>query len=172
MAIQVGARHDGETHADPFLGASLTDVTCHPTLSRAIAAMNDGTMRIYDLKSGKHQPSPNSRYLTPSRPGKIQDTIQAHSSTINALRVDPTSSSDIITAGDDLSIKVWNLDTMTNTHEWTAHRKKGEQGVLALDVSDNVGVVGAVGAGREGRGRLAALVSGGADGTVRLYSKA
>lgn len=61
---------------------------------------------------------------------------------------------------------------MTNTHEWTAHRKKGEQGVLALDVSDDSGLVAAVGAGKERRGRVAALVSGGADGTVRLYSKA
>lgn len=103
--------------------------------------------------------------------GKIQETIQAHSSTINALRVDPTSSSDIITAGDDLSIKVWNLETMTSTHEWTAHRKKGEQGVLALDVCDDAAIV-AAGAGKDGRGRLAALVSGGADGAVRLYSKA
>ena len=144
---------------------------CHPTLSLAIAAMNDGTMRIYDLKSGKSYPPFRSRQLTPS-PGKIQETIQAHSSTVNAVRIDPTSSSDIITTGDDLSIKIWNLETMTNTHEWSAHRKKGEQGVLALDVSDDVGVVAAVGAGKEGRGRLAALVSGGADGTVRLYSKA
>jgi hypothetical protein len=61
---------------------------------------------------------------------------------------------------------------MTNTHEWTAHRKKGEQGVLALDVSDDSGLVAAVGAGKDKGGRLAALVSGGADGTVRLYSKA
>lgn len=115
--------------------------------------MNDGTLRIYDAESGK-----------------LQETIQAHSSTINALRVDPTSSSDIITAGDDLSIKVWNLESLTSTHEWTAHRKKGEQGVLALDICDDAAVVAA--GGKDGRGRLAALVSGGADGTVRLYSKA
>lgn len=36
------------------IGASLTDVICHPTLSMAVAAMNDGTMRIYDLKSGEY----------------------------------------------------------------------------------------------------------------------
>lgn len=101
----------------------------------------------------------------------MEDTVQAHSSTINALRVDPTSSSDIITAGDDLSIKVWNLESSTNTHEWTAHRKKGEQGVLALDVCDDAAVI-AAGGGKDGRGRMAALVSGGADGAVRLYSKA
>ena len=135
--------------------------------------MNDGTIRIYDAESGtctsllKRPCADKPHFL-----GKIHDTVQAHASTINALRIDPTSSSDIITAGDDLSIKVWNLESLTNTHEWTAHRKKGEQGVLALDVCDDAAVV-AAGGGKEGRaGRIAALVSGGADGAVRLYSKA
>lgn len=53
MAIQVSAWLDGRGMTDLFLGASLTDVVCHPTMSLAIAAMNDGTMRIYDLKTGK-----------------------------------------------------------------------------------------------------------------------
>ncbi|KAJ9096739.1 hypothetical protein QFC21_005009 [Naganishia friedmannii] len=135
-------------------GASLTDVVCHSTLPYVVASMNDGTLRIHDAKTGK-----------------VRDTIQAHSSTINALRIDPTSSSDIVTAGDDLSIKVWNLESLTCTNEWTAHRKKGEQGVLALDVCEDTAAVASA-TGKDGRGRLAALMSGGADGTVRLYSKA
>lgn len=147
------------------------DVVCHPTLSNVVAAMNDGTIRIYDAGSGKPIRRRSGYALTSHVAGKLQDTIQAHSSTINALRTDPTSSSDVITAGDDLSIKVWNLESLTNTSEWTAHRKKGEQGVMALDVCDDAAIV-AAGGGKDGRGRIAALVSGGADGTVRLYSKA
>jgi striatin 1/3/4 len=152
----------------------LTDVVCHSTLPYVVASMNDGTLRIYDAKTGKSCPTSAKRRLSLSlafHPGKIRDTIQAHSSNINALRIDHTSSSDIVTAGDDLSIKVWNLESLTCTNEWTAHRRKGEQGVLALDVCEDTAAV-ATAPGKDGRGRLAALMSGGADGTVRLYSKA
>ncbi|KAJ9091989.1 hypothetical protein QFC19_008857 [Naganishia cerealis] len=137
--------------------------------------MNDGTLRIHDAKTGESSDTLAQAIDFTERPrspqGKIKDTIQAHSSTINALRIDPTSSSDIVTAGDDLAIKVWNLESLTCTNEWTAHRKKGEQGVLALDVCEDTAAVTSS-AGKDGRGRLAALMSGGADGTVRLYSKA
>lgn len=42
----------GEGELTPAQGAALVDVICHPTLSKVVAAMNDGTIRIFDAESG------------------------------------------------------------------------------------------------------------------------
>lgn len=78
-------------------------------------------------------------------------------------------SSSLVSGGDDCSMKLWDIPTAfttsspddgtgeapTCTLEWTLHRSKNEQGVMAVKYHGGLGILG----------------SAGADGAVRIYAR-
>jgi striatin 1/3/4 len=86
---------------------------------------------------------------------RLTSTIVAHTDAINSIDIDPNSSSTLVSGGDDCACKIWDITTGTCTQDWTHHRLKTEQGVLAVKYCDKVPI----------------LATGGADGVLRLYVK-
>jgi len=86
---------------------------------------------------------------------RLTSTIVAHTDAINAIDIDPNSSSTLVSGGDDCSCKIWDITTGTCSQDWTHHRLRTDQGVLAVKFCEKVPV----------------LTTGGADGVLRVYVK-
>jgi striatin 1/3/4 len=78
----------------------------------------------------------------------------AHLDAVTSLSIEPSGFS-LVSGGHDCSIRFWDL---LNTHsclqEDTKHRKKGEEGVLAVEFHPTLSV----------------LASGGADGVIKVWA--
>lgn len=84
---------------------------------------------------------------------RLTSTVVADTDAVNAIDMDPNSSSTLVSGGDDCSCKIWDMTTGTSGQDWSHHRRKDSQGVLAVKFGDKAPV----------------LASGGADGVVRVY---
>ena len=84
---------------------------------------------------------------------RLTSTVVGHADAANAIDMDPNSSSTLVSGGDDCSCKIWDITTGTCGQDWSHHRRKSDQGVLAVKFGDKVPV----------------LASGGADGVVRVF---
>lgn len=169
--------------AQPGTSPTMNQALSHPTLPIVLTAHDDGHVRILDSSSGK-----------------ILQTIKAHLETVNSLDIDPSSLTELATAGDDCSCKIWDLSSFTSPdgasstpsepptciQEWTNHRVKNDQGVLCVRyMSDGNALTTGGGSGLEAlmgaasstanavstNGKGGVLVSGGADGVIRIYAR-
>jgi WD40 repeat protein len=114
----------------------------------------------YTIKTVSDKPLSVSRPCCPADllstfTARLTSTIVAHTDAINAIDIDPNSSSTLVSGGDDCSCKIWDITTGTCSQDWTHHRLRTDQGVLAVKFCDKVPV----------------LTTGGADGVLRVYVK-
>lgn len=78
----------------------------------------------------------------------------AHPSAIASLSLSPDGR-ELVSAGHDASLRFWNLEKRSCTHEITSHRLMRGEGVCSVVWS------------RDGRW----VVSGGGDGVVKVFSR-
>ncbi len=123
-----------------------------------VTAHEDRYIRIFDVTTGKLSYTPShQRALILLRCFTEQCThsMLAHTDSVTALSID-SSGFTLVTSGHDCSVRFWDLlNTRACTQESTAHRKKADEGVLAVAFHP---------------GGLPFLASAGADGIVRLYA--
>lgn len=80
--------------------------------------------------------------------------MSAHLDAVTCLDMDPSGIS-FISGGHDCSIRLWDLAMTKNCiQEFSAHRKKGDEGVLDVQYHPS----------------YPWMVSGGADGIVKIYN--
>ncbi|CAM0139791.1 unnamed protein product [Umbelopsis sp. WA50703] len=115
----------------------INKIVSHPTLPLLITGHENKLINFYDTNSGK-----------------CVFTMSAHLDGVTALDVDPSGLT-LVSGGHDGSIRFWDISSSTRAclQEFTAHRRKADEGVLSVQFHKN----------------LPWLVSGGADGIVKAY---
>jgi striatin 1/3/4 len=79
--------------------------------------------------------------------------MSAHLDAVTSLDMDPSGMA-FVSGGHDASIRLWDMSmTKTCIQEFSAHRKKGDEGVLDIQYHR----------------AFPWMVSGGADGIVKVY---
>ncbi|RUP43983.1 WD40-repeat-containing domain protein [Jimgerdemannia flammicorona] len=86
--------------------------------------------------------------------GSCTFSMQAHLDGVTSLDVDPSGLT-LVSGGHDSSIRLWDISSSARTcvQEFTGHRRKGDEGVLSVRYHQS----------------LPWMVSGGADGIVKVY---
>ena len=116
----------------------INAIATHPSSPLLVSAHEDKFIRFFELPSGKQT------YVLP-----------AHSDAVTSLAISPApSSSTLVSGGHDSSLRIWDLATKAFVQEITLHRRKNDQGVLAVAF------------GLDGR----VMVSAGADGGVKVLT--
>ncbi|KAI9301095.1 WD40-repeat-containing domain protein [Cunninghamella echinulata] len=115
----------------------INKIVSHPTTPLVISGHEDRYIKFYDTNSGKSTFS-----------------MSGHLDAVTCLDMDPSGMS-FVSGGHDSSIRLWDLAmTKTCIQEFSAHRKKGDEGVLGVQYHPS----------------YPWMVSGGADGIVKIYN--
>ncbi|CAO3644735.1 unnamed protein product [Cunninghamella blakesleeana] len=126
-----------DEHYDNTCKTQINKIVSHPTSPLIISGHEDRYIRFYDIHSGK------STF-----------NMSAHLDAVTCLDMDPSGTS-FISGGHDCSIRLWDLAMTKNCiQEFSAHRKKGDEGVLDVQYHPS----------------YPWMVSGGADGIVKIYN--
>ena len=83
-------------------------------------------------------------------------STSAHTATITSVASLPLRVGEVFTAGDDGNIRLWDVESLISSQDLAGHRIKGGEGVCQVVSHPDIPI----------------LASAGADGTVRLWSKA
>ncbi|KAI7862263.1 WD40-repeat-containing domain protein [Spinellus fusiger] len=120
-------------------GTHATQINClvaHPTMPLVVSGHEDRHIKLYDLRSGENIFS-----------------MSAHLDAVACLDIDPSGMT-LVSGGHDSSIRLWDLSmNKTCIQEFSAHRRKGDEGVLSVNYHRS----------------LPWMVSSGADGIVKVY---
>jgi striatin 1/3/4 len=84
--------------------------------------------------------------------GECVQSVSGHLDAITSLDIDSTGNT-MVSGGHDSSIRLWDLTSKTCIQEFSAHRRKGDEGVLSVKFHQS----------------FPWMVSGGADGIVKIY---
>ncbi|ORZ11245.1 WD40-repeat-containing domain protein [Absidia repens] len=121
---------------DSTCKTQINKVVSHPTMSLIVSGHEDRQVQFFDINSGK------STYK-----------MSAHLDAVTSLDMDPSGMT-FVSGGHDSSIRLWDMNmTKTCIQEFSAHRKKGDEGVLDIQYHRS----------------FPWMVSGGADGIVKMY---
>ncbi|KAF8321420.1 WD40-repeat-containing domain protein [Cantharellus anzutake] len=116
----------------------INKITSHPTMPLLVTAHEDRYIRIFDVITEQ-----------------CTHSMLAHTDSVTSLSIDPSGFT-LVTSGHDCSVRFWDLlTTRACIQESTTHRKKADEGVLAVAFHP---------------GSLPFLASAGADGIVKLYA--
>jgi len=116
----------------------INKITSHPTMPLLVTAHEDRYIRIFDVTTEQ-----------------CTHSMLAHTDSVTSLSID-SSGFTLVTSGHDCSVRFWELlNNRACTQESTVHRKKADEGVLAVAFHP---------------GGLPFLASAGADGIVKLYA--
>ncbi|KAI8575566.1 hypothetical protein K450DRAFT_261266 [Umbelopsis ramanniana AG] len=123
--------------ADNSCLTQINKIVSHPTLPLLITGHENKLIKFYDINTG------NSVF-----------TMSAHLDGVTALDIDPSGIT-LVSGGHDGSIRLWDISSTSRScvQEYTAHRRKADEGVLSVQFHKE----------------LPWLVSGGADGIVKAY---
>ncbi|CAO3681577.1 unnamed protein product [Rhizopus stolonifer] len=113
----------------------INRIVTHPTLPLIISAHEDRHIKIFDVKSGE-----------------CIQKLSGHLDAVTSLDIDPMGNT-LVSGGHDSAIRIWNLQTFTNEQEFSAHRRKGDEGVLSVRFHPS----------------YPWMLSGGADGIIKIY---
>lgn len=78
--------------------------------------------------------------------------MSGHLDGVTSLDIDPTGNT-LVSGGHDSSIRLWSMSEKSCIQEFSAHRRKGDQGVLSVQFHKS----------------FPWMVSGGADSIVKIY---
>ncbi|KAI9275940.1 WD40-repeat-containing domain protein [Phascolomyces articulosus] len=139
---------------DGTVGTQINKIIAHPTMPLIVSAHEDRQIKFYDLKSGKEDiiiSNFTGSILFYS--GTCAFSMSAHLDSVACLDIDPSGMT-LVSGGHDSSIRLWDI-TMSKTcmQEFSAHRRKGHEGVLSVQYHKT----------------LPWMVSGGADSIAKVY---
>ncbi|KAJ8662327.1 hypothetical protein O0I10_002021 [Lichtheimia ornata] len=121
---------------DGTLGTQINKVVTHPTMPLVVSGHEDHQIKFFDLKSGK-----------------CQFSMSGHLDAVSTLDIEPSGTT-LVSGGHDSSIRLWDIAMNKNCiQEFSAHRRKGHEGVLSVQYHKS----------------FPWMVSGGADGIVKIY---
>ncbi|KAF9175290.1 hypothetical protein BGX21_011409 [Mortierella sp. AD011] len=128
---------------ESFDGTSATQinkVVCHPTMPIVISGHEDRYIRFFDINSGA-----------------CSFSMLSHQDAVSSLDIDPTGLV-LCSGGHDASVRFWDIASSTRAclQEFTAHRKKSDEGVTAVKYHPTL------------QGLMA---TGGADSIVKVYTR-
>lgn len=144
---------DDETY-DQTPATQINTCIAHPTQSTVVTGHEDRMIRVFDLQSGK----------------KVHSMV-AHLDAVSSLDISPNGQV-LVSGGHDCSVRLWDFQKNACIQEFSAHRKKFDEGInivrfhprnvgsLATSPTANVSVQGA----------SSWLATGGADSCVKIYS--
>ncbi|KAL0080781.1 WD40-repeat-containing domain protein [Phycomyces blakesleeanus] len=125
-----------DTSFDGTLATQINCITAHPTLPLVVSGHEDRLIKLYDLKSGE-----------------CAFSMSAHLDAVSCLDIEPSGMT-LVSGGHDASIRLWDISmTKSCVQEFSAHRRKGDEGVLSVQYHKS----------------MPWMVSGGADGIVKVY---
>ncbi|KAG0254932.1 hypothetical protein BG011_005421 [Mortierella polycephala] len=126
--------YDG-THA-----TQINKLVCHPTLPLVVSGHEDRYIRFFDLNSGA-----------------CTYSMLSHQDAVSSLDIDPAGLV-LCSGGHDSSVRLWDIASPTRSclQEFTGHRRKGDEGVCAVQYHPTM------------HGLLA---TGGADSVIKIYAR-
>ncbi|ORY99284.1 WD40-repeat-containing domain protein [Syncephalastrum racemosum] len=121
---------------DGTVRTQINTLVAHPTMPLIVSGHEDKQIKFFDLRSGS-----------------CTQSMSAHMDAVAALDIDPSGST-LVSGGHDGSIRLWDMNqAKTCIQEFSAHRKKADEGVMSVQYHE----------------RMPWMVSGGADGQVKVY---
>ncbi|KAI9023006.1 WD40-repeat-containing domain protein [Phycomyces nitens] len=140
-----------DTSFDGTLATQINCTTAHPTLPLVVSGHEDRLIKLYDLKSGKLMIG--KKNLMTLSLGDCAFSMSAHLDAVSCLDIEPSGMT-LVSGGHDASIRLWDISmTKSCVQEFSAHRRKGDEGVLSVQYHRS----------------MPWMVSGGADGIVKVY---
>ncbi|KAG1143109.1 hypothetical protein G6F37_011276 [Rhizopus arrhizus] len=132
--VAVTLKNSDETY-DNTRNTQINRIVTHPTLPLIISGHEDRHIKIFDIKSGE-----------------CIQTLSGHLDAVTSLDIDSIGNT-LVSGGHDSAIRLWNLNTFRNEQEFSAHRRKGDEGVLSVKFHKS----------------YPWMLSGGADGIIKVY---
>ncbi|KAI9496878.1 WD40-repeat-containing domain protein [Zychaea mexicana] len=121
---------------DGTVGTQINTIIAHPTMPLIVTGHEDRQVKFYDLKSGT-----------------CAFSMSAHLDSVACLDIDPSGMT-LVSGGHDSSIRLWDISmSKTCMQEFSAHRRKGHEGVLSVQYHK----------------AYPWMVSGGADSIAKVY---
>lgn len=119
-----------------------------------VSGHEDRHIRFYDLKSGKQGSTRNKvREINAYYDlGECTQSVSGHLDAVTSLNIDSTGTT-MVSGGHDSSIRLWDIASKSCIQEFSAHRRKGDEGVLDVKFHKS----------------FPWMISGGADGIVKVY---
>ncbi|KAL1930162.1 hypothetical protein VTP01DRAFT_1316 [Rhizomucor pusillus] len=106
---------DPNSSHDGTPATQINKLVAHPTMPLIITGHEDRYIKFFDLKSGK-----------------CAFSMSAHLDAVSCLDVDPSGTA-LVSGGHDSSIRLWDISmSKTCMQEFSAHRRKGHEGVLSV----------------------------------------
>ncbi|KAG0289612.1 hypothetical protein BGZ97_006425 [Linnemannia gamsii] len=134
LTFKSNETYDGTT------GTQINKVICHPTLPVVVSGHEDRYIRFFDLKSGA-----------------CSYSMLTHLDAVSSLDIDPAGLV-LCSGGHDASVRLWDIASTQRTclQEFTGHRRKGSEGVCAVQYHPTMPEL---------------LATGGADSIVKIYTR-
>ncbi|KAG0280437.1 hypothetical protein BGZ96_001565 [Linnemannia gamsii] len=134
LTFKSNETYDGTT------GTQINKVICHPTLPVVVSGHEDRYIRFFDLKSGV-----------------CSYSMLTHLDAVSSLDIDPAGLV-LCSGGHDASVRLWDIASTQRTclQEFTGHRRKGNEGVCAVQYHPTMPEL---------------LATGGADSIVKIYTR-
>ncbi|KAG1175243.1 hypothetical protein G6F70_001730 [Rhizopus microsporus] len=132
--VAVSLKKSDETY-DNTRATQVNRIVTHATMPLLISGHEDRHIKVFD-----------------TRTGECINTLSGHLDAVTSLDIDPTNDT-LVSGGHDSAIRIWNLDSFTNVQEFSAHRRKGNEGVLGVNFHRS----------------YPWMISGGADGIIKVY---
>ncbi|KAF9111260.1 hypothetical protein BGX27_005175 [Mortierella sp. AM989] len=100
----------------------INKVVCHPTLPIVVSGHEDRYIRFFDINSGT-----------------CSFSMLAHLDSVSSLDIDPAGLI-LCSGGHDSSVRLWDIASSTRScvQEFTGHRRKGDEGVCAVQYHPNM----------------------------------
>ncbi|KAL7746553.1 1,2-dihydroxy-3-keto-5-methylthiopentene dioxygenase [Sorochytrium milnesiophthora] len=114
----------------------INNVISHSTMSLLVTAHEDRYIRFFDTNSGK-----------------AVHSMVAHLDAVSTLDIN-ASGLTLVSGGHDCSVRFWDIGTKACMQEFTAHRRKYDEGIWSVQYHPS----------------LPLMVSGGADSVVKVYT--
>ncbi|KAG0219265.1 hypothetical protein BGX33_003811 [Mortierella sp. NVP41] len=125
---------------DGTSGTQINKVICHPTLPVVVSGHEDRYIRFFDLNSGA-----------------CTYSMLTHLDAVSSLDIDPAGLV-LCSGGHEASVRLWDIASTQRTclQEFTGHRRKGNEGVCAVQYHPTMPDL---------------LATGGADSIVKIYTR-
>ncbi|KAF9089151.1 hypothetical protein BGX23_006885 [Mortierella sp. AD031] len=136
---EILAFKSNETY-DGTLKTQINKIVCHPTMPVVVSGHEDRYIRFFDINSGA-----------------CSFSMLAHLNSVSSLDIDPAGLV-LCSGGHDASVRMWDIASSTRSclQEFTAHRKKSDEGVTTVKYHPTLPGL---------------MATGGADSIVKVYSR-
>ncbi|KAI7823772.1 WD40-repeat-containing domain protein [Gamsiella multidivaricata] len=125
---------------DGTTATQINKIVCHPTLPLVVSGHEDRYIRFFDANSGA-----------------CSFSMLSHLDAVSSLDIDPAGLV-LCSGGHDASVRLWDIASSTRPclQEFTGHRRKGDEGVCAVQYHPTLPGL---------------LATGGADSLVKIFTR-